>query len=400
MQPLPWTPDFDTWPITHAISDARADGPAIHVTWDDGRTSAFHALFLRENSPDEETINSVSREAVTSPLDFAEDLTAQAVSVDGAGALVVTWSHGGHVSRFHPGWLRAHAWFEDNARRDTRVLWTADDLTAPPTFSGEQALVDDAVFLSWLQALRDFGVARLEGLANEDGLLEAVVSRIGPVRESNFGRTYTLEIKDEPDSNAFTSDALLQHIDMPTRENPHGLQFLFCRENSTTGGRGIYADAYRIAEDIRAEEPEHFRSLVTDIWEYNNRSKTSDYRASGPVVETDGSGRITGIRYNTWLRAPLIAPLDVQERAYKAVRAFAARAQSDKYQLKFTYRPGDLLAFDNRRALHGRDGYDAAGGTRFIEGVYADRDDLHSTIRTLERKLAQDPAGQDSQEQS
>ena len=72
-----------------------------------------------------------------------------------------------------------------------------------------------------------------------------------------------------------------------------------------------------------------------------------------------------------------------------AVRAFTARAQSERYQLKFAYRPGDLLAFDNRRALHGRDGYDAAGGTRFIEGVYADRDDLHSAIRTLERKLAQ-----------
>lgn len=398
MQPLPWTPDFDTWPITHAISEAHADGAAIHVTWDDGRASAFHAFFLRENSPDDETINPLSREAVMSPLDFAEDLTAQAVSVDGAGALVVTWSHGGHISRFHPGWLRAHAWFEDNTRQDKQVLWTASELDAPPTFSGTQTLADDTVFLSWLQALRDYGVARLEGLPNEDGLLETIVSRIGPVRESNFGRTYTLEIKDEPDSNAFTSDALLQHIDMPTRENPHGLQFLFCRENSTTGGRGIYADAYRIAGDMRVEEPEHFRSLITDVWEYNNRSKTSDYRASGPVVETDRNGAITGIRYNTWLRAPLVAPLDIQERAYMAVRAFTARAQSERYQLKFAYRPGDLLAFDNRRALHGRDGYDAAGGSRFIEGVYADRDDLHSAIRTLERNLAQDSAGQDSQE--
>ncbi len=399
MQPLPWTPDFDSWPITHTVAAAHPDGAAVRVTWDDGRTSAFHAFFLRENSPDEDTINPLSREAVTSPLDFPADLTAQSASVDAAGALVVTWSHGGHVSRYHPGWLRAHAWVGEDTQDDTRVLWTAAELASPPTFSGPEALRDDPVFLSWLQALRDYGVARLENLPNEDGLLEAIVSRIGPVRESNFGRTYTLEIKDEPDSNAFTPDALLQHIDMPTRECPHGLQFLFCRENSTTGGHGIYADAYRIAEDMRAEEPEHFQSLVTDVWEYNNRSKTSDYRATGPVVETDRNGTITGIRYNTWLRAPLIAPLEIQDRAYKAVRAFAARAQSDTYQLKFAYRPGDLLAFDNRRALHGRDGYDAGGGRRFIEGVYADRDDLYSAIRTLERKPAQNPAGTDSQEQ-
>jgi len=46
---------------------------------------------------------------------------------------------------------------------------------------------------------------------------------------------------------------------------------------------------------------------------------------------------------------------------------------------------GDLLAFDNRRVLNGRRGYDAHGGKRFIEGIYGDRDDLHSSIRTLQR---------------
>ena len=202
---------------------------------------------------------------------------------------------------------------------------------------------------------------------------------------------YTLAIKDNPDSNAFTSDALFQHIDMPTRECPHGLQFLFCRGNTTSGGEGIYTDGYRIAEDLRIEEPEHFKALCEITWTYNNRSKTTSYRASGPVIERDSASNITGIRYNTWLRAPLVAPLEEQARAYRSYRAFAARAQDPSYQIVIAYRPGDLLAFDNRRALHGRRGYDAEGGTRFIEGIYADRDDLHSAIRTLERSFDKDP---------
>ena len=41
------------------------------------------------------------------------------------GALAVVWSHGGHISRFHPGWLRAHAWFGDEAEIDGPVLWSA-----------------------------------------------------------------------------------------------------------------------------------------------------------------------------------------------------------------------------------------------------------------------------------
>lgn len=196
-----------------------------------------------------------------------------------------------------------------------------------------------------------------------------------------------MDIKDDPDSQAFTSDKLLQHIDLPTRETPHGLQFLYTRTNTTTGGEGIYVDAYAIAEDMKDEEPENFASLTNDVWEYSNRARTSDYRGRGPVIETDQEQRITGVRYNTFLRAPLRAPLPVQARAYKAYRAFCARTQEARYELKFRYEPGDLLAFDNRRILHGRSGYDAKGGTRFIEGIYADRGDLHSRIRTLERQL-------------
>ncbi len=379
------TPDFDVWPITHKIVQAEAKGASVRIGWDDGQVSDYHAFLLRENSPDEATIHPLSRESIISPLDLPDDLKCEDVTVDDQGALLVTWSHGGHVSRYNPGWLRAHGWFEAEQHSSPVVLWAAADLAEPPTFDGPAALKDDGVFLAWLEALQTYGVARLTNLPQEDGLLEHVVERIGPVRESNFGRSYTLEIKDDPDSNAFTSAPLLQHMDMPTRECPHGLQFLFCRKNTAQGGEGLYCDGYRIAEDMRTEEPEHFHSLTTDIWEHNNRAKTSSYRASGPVFETAPSGAVTGLRITSWLRAPLKAPLEVQDRAYRAVRAFTARAQDDRYLMRITYRPGDLLAFDNRRALHGRAGYDAHGGERFIEGIYADRDDLYSKIRTLKR---------------
>ena len=81
------------------------------------------------------------------------------------------------------------------------------------------------------------------------------------------------------------------------------------------------------------------------------------------------------------------APVDVQGRAYKAYRAFCSRAQDPSYEMRFRYEAGDLLAFDNRRVLHGRAGYDAKGGSRFIEGIYSDRDELHSKIRILRRQM-------------
>ncbi|MBE1284018.1 MAG: DUF971 domain-containing protein [Rhodobacteraceae bacterium] len=388
MSDLPWTPDFDTWPVEHNATALAHTTDTLSVTWSDGASSQYHALLLRENSPDAGTIHPKAREMCTAPTDIAEGLAIESAQVQPNGAVQVMFTDG-HTNAFHPGWLRGIAWFGEEEVPEP-ILWRGEDQPEPPSFDGPEALKNPQVFLLWLEALRDFGVARLRGLPQQDGLLEDIVTRIGPVRESNFGRQYTLEIKDDPDSQAFTSDMLLQHIDLPTRETPHGLQFLYTRDNTTTGGEGLYVDAYRVAEDMRTEEPEHFHSLVSDVWEYSNRARGSDYRGSGPVVETDAKGRITGVRYNTFLRAPLKAPVHVQARAYKAYRAFCARAQNPRYLMSFRYEPGDLLAFDNRRALHGRAGYEAKGGTRFIEGIYSDRDDLHSRIRSLKRQLRQE----------
>lgn len=390
MPNLPMTPDFDVWPIDHSAKSLEVRSDAIAVRWSDDQISEHHVLLLRENSPDENTTHPKAREMSIAPQDIDADLCILGAEIQSCGAISVTFSDGLRT-QYHPGWLRGTAWFGPDGPVPV-ILWTADEQPEPPTYDGPKALSDKTVFLEWLEALQTYGVARLRGLPQQDGLLEDIVTRIGPIRESNFGRQYVLEIKDDPDSQAYTSGALLQHIDLPTRELPFGVQFLYTRENTTTGGEGLYVDAYRVAEDMRIEQPQHFESLVADIWEYNNRARNSDYRGSGPVVETDANGIITGVRYNTFLRAPLKAPLKIQERAYKAYRAFSERAQNPKYQMRFRYEAGDLLAFDNRRALHGRAGYDGKGGARFIEGIYADRDDLQSRIRTLKRQIRAETA--------
>ena len=301
MSDLPITPDFEVWPVHETVQTAKITEHGLHLLWSDGRASDHHVLLLRENSPDPETTHPKAREMAIAPTDIAEDIILSDVGVLPSGAVQVTFSDGTETA-YHPGWLFGTAWFGPEPVKPA-ILWNAAEQSEPATFDGPDALNNPEVFLKWLEALRDYGVARLRGLPQQDGLLEQIVTMIGPIRESNFGRQYVLEIKDDPDSQAYTSGGLLQNIDLPTRELPFGLQFLYTRANTTTGGEGIYVDAYRVAEDMRHAEPEHFQSLVTDVWEYNNRAKTSDYRGHGPVVEMDANGVITGVRYNTFLRA-------------------------------------------------------------------------------------------------
>jgi gamma-butyrobetaine dioxygenase len=390
MEPLPITPDFDVWPVTHTMASVCIADGDVEVTWDDGQSCIYHRFLLAENDPAPEVVHPKSRETILAPTDFPDDLKATGARIRPNGALEVHWNDDRAPSVFHPGWLRAHGWFGEAPAAPAPRLWRAEEMAAVPSFDGPTALQDRTVFLDWLVALRDYGVARLEGLPQQDGLLEDIVSRIGVMRSSNFGTVFTLEIKDDPDSNAYTPHKLAPHTDLSSRECPPGLQFLYTRANTTTGGEGTYSDAYQIAEDLRREDPETFHDLTTIPWRFNNRGKTSSYQAAGPVIALDADGQITEIRYTVWLRAPMVAPPEVQARAYRSVRAFAKRAEDPRYMMQVRYKAGDLFAFDNRRALHGRMGYDAKGGERFIEGVYSDRDELHSAIRVLEREILRD----------
>ncbi len=78
-----------------------------------------------------------------------------------------------------------------------------------------------------------------------------------------------------------------------------------------------------------------------------------------------------------------MAPSDIP-RAYESLRVFAEMARDPRFQLTYPFRPGDLVGFDNRRILHGRDSFES-GGTRHLRGCYADHDDLFSRLRVLRR---------------
>tara|TARA_B110000977_G_scaffold193712_1_gene269089 strand:- start:934 stop:1257 length:324 start_codon:yes stop_codon:yes gene_type:complete len=73
-------------------------------------------------------------------------------------------------------------------------------------------------------------------------------------------------------------------------------------------------------------------------------------------------------------------------RAYRAVRRFHQLAADPQFQISYPYQSGDLIGFDNRRLLHGRDSFDPGAGRRHLRGTYVDHDEIHSRLRILERQ--------------
>ena len=83
---------------------------------------------------------------------------------------------------------------------------------------------------------------------------------------------------------------------------------------------------------------------------------------------------------------PDMDPADTP-RAYEAMRAFSQLAAEDRFQMRYPFEPGDVVGFDNRRILHGRDAYES-GGRRHLRGIYIDHDEVRSFGRVAARRLA------------
>lgn len=376
---------FDT---TQIVKTATLSDGAVAVEWSDGRRSPYHYPWLRDNCPCGACIYALTREQVFELVDMPADLVPQQAVPDGIGGLLVRWMDG-HESRFHPGWLRAHA-YDDASRAERRdvnppVLWGAERQEALPTFAFNSVQDGDIALHAWLVALRDVGLTLVRNVPLEPETVRRAANRISFIRESNFGVIFNVASKPQPDSNAYTSLNLPPHTDLPTRELQPGLQFLHCLANEATGGDSVFVDGFAIADALREQSLEDFHTLTTTAVEFRNKDRYTDYRCAAPIIALDGEGQLSEIRFANFLRGPFDVPADRMPALYRAYRHFMLLAREARFRVCRRMEPGDMWVFDNRRVLHARTEFDPASGRRHLQGCYVDRDELLSRIRILER---------------
>ena len=387
-------PDFDSYPVRHAIRDAVPIDGGVRVAWDDGLESRYHVFWLRENASDPETMHPVTREQALQLLDLPDDLEAVTAGTDAAGNLVVQWSTGDE-SRYHPGWLYAHSHGTgEHVTLPPRELWDATLQDHLPRFHGPTVLQDESAFANWARALHVHGLAILEDLPETPDVIEDVPARVGPLRTSNFGRVFDVRSRPDADSNAYTDMALPLHCDLTTREYQPGLQFLHCLENGAEGGDSLLADGFCIARHLSRTVPELFAALTRIPVCSANKARDTDHRWTVPMIRLDVEGQCEEVRWSPWLRAPVVLPFEETALLYRALRAAFAAAEDPGHRIRVRLKPGDLLGFDNRRILHGRMGFDASTGARWLRGCYVEREELNSRLRMIERtkRAQQTPA--------
>lgn len=377
------TPDLVAHPA-RAIRRAALDSSGIvTIDWGDGVAFRCLGLWLYEQSVG---VEPVSRETTIDPGFLPAADVLRAVEVTPAGALLCRWSDGDRTE-IDPGWLRhvAVGGHLPHAAIGEPVVWRAADGVG--AFEWSAVGTDPAAFEAWLARLCTHGAVRLSGTPIDDDFLEGFARRLGPIRGSNFGDVFTVESSSRPDSTANTSLGLGQHTDLPTRERPPGFQLLHCVESTVDGGWNRLTDGHAVVEVLCAEHPDDHDVLSTFEWVFANRAVDGDHRWIGPIIDRGGPRDPLTLRAFYPVRLAPHGPVEEHGRAYEALRTFSRVAHDPRLMVAAPFEAGDLIAFDNRRVLHGRTPFESSGRRR-LRGCYLERDDVLSRRRVLGRPAA------------
>lgn len=362
---------------------ASAERDRVRIAWPDGRTDAYPYIWLRDNCRCAECFDPDTWERQLDTVAVPPDIAPHTVEVD--RGLTVEWEDG-HRTALSEAWLREHA---PGRRGDVGPTpapagWDASISSAPPEISFSEIDSGEDGVRRWLRLIRDHGFALVRGVPPEPEAVVGLAERIAFVQASNFGRSFDVVSKPDPENLAYTAHALSSHTDIPNRHSAVNLQLLHCLENTANGGDSVLVDGFEAVRRLAATDPDAFDLLrsVTVPWRYQDDSIEITNRY--PVIGTDDAGRVVEVRFHTALMAPLDLDADHIPAFYAALRAFGRIVRDPDLAYRFRMEPGDCQVFDNQRVLHGRTAFDPSSGHRHLQGCYLDKDDALGRLRALE----------------
>lgn len=349
----------------------------------------FHAIWLRDNAPDAATRAPANGQRLITLHDIAPDISIESANVEGTH-VHLTFSDS-HTTSFNIAWLLTHSY--DHANPNPKGAFETGQSPWPdtvPTADLTNVQTSPVALRDWLAQVRSYGFAILTGGPSEPEALLSVVALFGYVRETNYGPYFEVRTEVNPTNLAYTGLGLQAHTDNPYRDPVPTLQILYCLENSATGGENMVVDGFAAAQRLRDEDPAAFDLLSTHTARFEYAGEAGVHlSARRPMIELGADGTLQTIRFNNRSTAAITdVPFDKMQAYYAAYRRFGEIIDDPAYEVTFKLDPGDCFIVDNTRVLHARKGYSGAGN-RWLQGCYADKDGLLSTLSALELKAAE-----------
>lgn len=353
---------------------------SLDITWDDGSIGRYPWLWVRDHAHDEATLHPVTQQRQLHTAGVRPDLRGTRASVVD-GDVEVVWNDDTPRSRLPLGFLAS---FRTTTPAVTdvpaeRVLWDAEVIHDQwPSIEHDRVMSDDAGLAAWLELVATYGFAIVTGTPPTIEATEALVRRVGYIRETIFGGFWDFQADLSKADTAYTNLELLPHTDGTYSHDAPGLQLLHCLAFDGEGGESTMVDGFRIASELRSRHPDLYDVLSRVHVPGQYIGDGSHLMAARPILRHDHHGALVQVSFNNADRAPFLLPPDEMDAFYEALRAFEGLANDHALQWRRVNRPGEAMLFDNWRVLHGRAAYT---GHRHLCGAYLNHEDFESRRR-------------------
>ncbi|OQR86353.1 hypothetical protein ACHHYP_10643 [Achlya hypogyna] len=374
----------------------------VQLEWSDGHTSQLHAVHLRAWCTCPQCQHSTGQRLVNIS-DVPKNPTIADLRVTPEG-LSIQWDEK-HTSVLAPTYVRSLCYSNyegpNPATKTTpstyvtrREAAAACDYRRPVAPIEHDAILTDEGMLMMLETIMTAGYALVRNVPCVPGEVQTFAERIAPIsHQCLYGNVFDVVAEHDPVNIAYTAERLKLHLDLAYYESPPGLQFLHAYrfDSTVAGGESTFRDTFDAAATLRARHPEHFATLTRVPATFQkihlHRAAPAIMEYQRPHITVDQFGEVTGVFWSPPFEGPLrIRETDVAAY-YAAYRAFEAIVEKENV-IEFKLQQGDLVVFNQRRMLHGREAFaPTSDGVRHLQGTYVNIDDFSSRYEALRYKL-------------
>ncbi len=364
-------------------------GKAILLSRKFGNSLRYHSTWLLDNSLDDKTRDKKNGQRLITVNDIPIKTYVKSAFLNKKGKeIILNFLPQKKKIKFSTKWLEDNAYDKEQVGSKVWLdpslkTWSKKTLKHIPVINYKTAKSNKKLLLKWLESFNSLGFAKITECGKKNGTVLKIAKLFGYVRETNYGKYFNVKSKTNAVNLAFTNLGLQAHTDNPYRDPVPTIQILHCMKNSTKGGATKVIDGFKAALLLKNKNRKHFNLLSKYCSRFEFKGKKNVHLKSRfPMIELSPDNELRAIHFNNRSIAPITdVPYNNMLDYYAAYRKFSKIIDDPKMAVSFKLRPGDAFLVDNTRVLHARTAY-LDIGTRWLQGCYADKDALLSTILT------------------
>lgn len=413
--------------LASTVQSAVAEGPNVNLSFKDGATYRFHALWLHDACRDPSYVSKAAGERILAmdPVvtQCPAGLMPKTISIEDSGMLRISWDNenladstfdGEFLRTYAPivgkklntveetadpvevdvSWLRPYSGFPGTQAPDVSQmrLWK-NDLNVLFGRYSYPSLKNAGVNLDMMKSLVRDGAVIIQDVPEAKGpeyLNEFTEEHAGALQKdpARAEANWLIATKDGAQSISYNAGLRLNnHTDQSIPS--HGAVGLLLAVNYIKGhGTNTLVDGIAAGEALRERNPEAFRLLSSECVDAERDYIASRVDASQnhtnsllistkyPLLQADENGALWRVQYNEVFRTPSMLSYEKFMPWYSAFREYVNMLHSEEFEIHIPMKEGEIMLIQNWRVLHGRAGYQSpertlVGGTITRENFYS-----------------------------